>query len=99
MSNPTAYDCIIETCQRCGGTHPATVRQFTVRAGRHTHWAMCPVTVEPILICQVDGDHSDEVSAAIEKIRELEERLLNLPGVHAPLVREPRPEAGPPIAK
>lgn len=98
MSDPPAtYDCICEMCQRCGGTHPMTVRQFTVRAGRHTHWAMCPVTNEPILICQVNGEKADGIAAAIEQIRELEESLLDLPGVHAPLVREPRPEAGGPI--
>lgn len=41
----------VSGCARCQGTHAHMVfRRFTAACGRSSHWAMCPVKGEPILL-------------------------------------------------
>lgn len=90
------YRTTITNCQRCGGTHSVIVKPFRERAGRHTHWAMCPENVEPILILQMDGEVADMAALLLESIRKAEDELMAMVGVHsppAPSTREVRPEA------
>lgn len=40
----------ITGCARCGGTHKIIFKPFTRPANSYTHFAICPVMLEPILM-------------------------------------------------
>lgn len=90
----------IKNCERCGGEH-ADVQAipFQRRCGRHTHFAICQTTNEPILILQINGDISDAVRVKLDAIRRMEDELINMAGVHAPpaapVTTQDRPEIEP----
>lgn len=48
----------INNCARCGGSHRVVFKKLArpMTESRHTHWALCPVTDEPILMRVIDID-------------------------------------------
>lgn len=49
----------INNCARCGGTHEKLEFQQLTRPmveSKNTHWAMCPVVHEPIMLRVVADD-------------------------------------------
>jgi hypothetical protein len=40
-------------CARCMGNHPGIVFKPLTIPGRHSHWAPCPATGEPIMMATV----------------------------------------------
>jgi len=50
-------------CARCGEEHLNLVaKPFTVPADKYTHWMMCPVLHEPILVEVEDDEEAAKVS-------------------------------------
>ena len=54
-------------CARCGGNHPKIdFRPLTRPMGRITHFALCPATVEPVLLCiTFVGDERNSIEVPI----------------------------------
>jgi len=40
----------VKRCARCGQNHNALVFHRLTNPSAYTHWAMCPITNEPILL-------------------------------------------------
>lgn len=54
--------CDLEKCARCGRDHPRIQFQKLLNPVRDiTHWAMCPVTEEPILMRVLVVYHEDKM--------------------------------------
>lgn len=45
----------INKCARCGGDHKLTFEPLT-NHDRYTHWSLCPIVSQPILMIVVDDD-------------------------------------------
>ena len=42
---------MIKNCARCGGDHEITFMKFTRPMDEHTHFGICEVTNEPVVMC------------------------------------------------
>jgi hypothetical protein len=67
-------DILIIKCARCGENHIVKFKKFKRPINNWTHWGICPVEKEPILM-QIDGHAEDD---ATKRIMSLESEITLL---------------------
>lgn len=70
----------IEGCARCKGTHENIHQRKLARpSGRHTHYAICPTTDEPIMVIVHESAVPNDFEMAVHLVRAIEAKVVANP--------------------